>query len=286
MKIPAVILLIVALLFPALMFGQTRQEFEVASIKPAKPLTPETNLGLDVDGAQIRVTYFSLKDLLAGAYPVKFEQILGPDWLPSERFDMVAKLPDGATRAQIPGMLQTLIQDRFQMKMHRDKKEFPVYSLEVLKNGSILTEAPPAPDPEPGFGTGNITPEGQAFISYGEGVVFAFADNKIESKKLSMTLFTDTLSRYVDRPVVDMTGLKGRYDFILNLSPEDYRSMYLRSAISAGVPLPPDLLRLLGGTSFDSLHTALQKVGLRLQSGKALLDVLVIDSIQRKPTDN
>jgi uncharacterized protein (TIGR03435 family) len=123
-------------------------------------------------------------------------------------------------------------------------------------------------------------------ISYGKGVVFAFADNKIESKKLSMTLFTGTLSRYVDRPVVDLTGLKGRYDFILNLSPEDFRSMYLRSAISAGVPLPPDLLRMLGGPSFDSLHTALQKIGLRLQSGKALLDVLVIDSIQKKPTDN
>jgi uncharacterized protein (TIGR03435 family) len=101
-----------------------------------------------------------------------------------------------------------------------------------------------------------------------------------------MTLFSDTLSRYMDRPVVDVTGLKGRYDFILNLSPEDFRSMYLRSAISAGVPVPPGLLRMLGGTSFDSLHTALQKIGLRLQSGKALLDVLVIDSIQRKPTDN
>jgi uncharacterized protein (TIGR03435 family) len=285
MKVVASSLSILAFLACPLLFAQSG-EFEVASIRPAMPLTPDTNLGMHVDGAQIRVTYFSLKDLLAMAYPVKFEQILGPEWLPSERFDIVAKLPDGTTRAQIPGMLQTLIRDRFQMKMHRDKKEFPVYSLEVSKSGSTLTEAPPDPDIEPGFATGNMTPDGGAFFNYGKGVVFAFAGNKIECKKLSITLFTDTLSRYMDRPVVDMTGLKGRYDFILNLSPEDFRSMYLRSAISAGVPVPPDLLRMLAGSSFDSLNTALQKIGLRLQSGKALLDVLVIDSIQKKPTDN
>jgi len=285
-KALAVILSVAALLFPALMFGQTKQEFEVASIKPAEPLTPQTNLGLHVDGAQIRVTYMSVKDLIGMAYPVKFEQVLGPDWLASERFDIVAKLPDGATRKQIPGMLQTLIEDRFQMKMHRDKKEFPVYSLEVSKNGSTLTGAPPAPDPEPGSATGNMIPPMGAFINYGDGVSFTFADNKIESKKLSMTLFTDLLSRYMDRPVVDMTGLKGRYDFILNLSPEEFPFMYVRSAISAGVVVRPQVLRQLDTASVDSLYTALQKIGLRLQSGKALLDVLVIDSIQKKPTDN
>jgi len=285
-KALAVILSAAALLFPALMFGQTKQEFEVASIKPAEPLTPQTNLGLHVDGAQIRVTYMSVKDLIGMAYPVKFEQVLGPDWLASERFDIVAKLPDGATRKQVPGMLQTLIEDRFQMKMHRDKKEFPVYSLEVSKNGSTLTGAPPAPDPEPGSATGNMIPPMGAFINYGDWVSFTFGDNKIESKKLSMTLFTDLLSRYMDRPVVDMTGLKGRYDFILNLSPEEFPFMYVRSAISAGVVVPPQVLRQLDTASVDSLYTALQKIGLRLQSGKALLDVLVIDSIQKKPTDN
>jgi uncharacterized protein (TIGR03435 family) len=276
----------VALLFPALTFGQTRQEFEVASIKPAMPLSPETNMGLHVDGAQIRVTYFSLKDILAIAYPVKFEQILGPDWLPSERFDIVAKLPDGATRAEIPEMLQTLIQDRFQMEMHRDKKEFPVYSLEVAKGGSTLKEAPPDPDNEPGFATGNMTPNGGAVLRYGKDSVFEFADNKIDIKKLPVTIFADWLSRYMDRPVVDMTGLRGRYDFVLNLSPEDFRAMYLRSAISAGVLVPAQLLNTLDGASLGSLYAALQRVGLKLQPGKASLDVLVIDSIQKKPTEN
>ena len=275
-----------ALLIPTLIFSQTRPEFEVASIKPAMPLTPETNMGLHVDGAQIRVTYFSLKDILAMAYPVKFEQILGPDWLPSERFDIAAKLPDGATRAQIPEMLKTLIQDRFQMKMHRDKKEFSVYSLEISKAGPTVTEAPPDPDSEPGFATGNMTPNGGAILRYGKDSFFEFVDNKIDIKKLPMTIFADWLSRYMDRPVVDMTGLKGRYDFVLNLSPEDFRAMYLRSAISAGVLVPPQLLGTLDGASLGSLYAALQKVGLKMQPGKAPLDVLVIDSVQKKPTDN
>lgn len=116
MKTLAVMLSMVALLLPAAIFGQVRHEFEVASIKPAMPMTPDTILGMHVDGAQIRVTYFSLKDILAMAYPVRFEQIIGPDWLPSERFDVVAKLPDGATRAQIPEMLQALIQDRSRIR--------------------------------------------------------------------------------------------------------------------------------------------------------------------------
>jgi uncharacterized protein (TIGR03435 family) len=286
MKTLAVMLSMVALLLPATIFGQVRHEFEVASIKPAMPLTPDTNLGMHVDGAQIRVTYFSLKDILAMAYPVRFEQIIGPDWLPSERFDIAAKLPDGATRAQIPEMLQALIQDRFQMKMHRDKKEFPVYSLEFAKSSSTLTEAPPDPDSEPGFATGNMDPKGGAVLRYGKDSVFAFVDNKIDAKKLPMTIFAEWLSRYMDRPVVDMTGLKGRYDFVLNLSPDDFRAMYLRSAISAGVPVPPQLLGTLDGSSLGSLYSALQRIGLKLQAGKAPLDVLVIDSIQKKPTEN
>jgi uncharacterized protein (TIGR03435 family) len=286
MKKLAVMLSMVALLLPATIFGQVRHEFEVASIKPAMPLTPDTNLGMHVDGAQIRVTYFSLKDILAMAYPVRFEQIIGPDWLPSERFDIAAKLPDGATRAQIPEMLQALIQDRFQMKMHRDKKEFPVYSLEFAKSSSTLTEAPPDPDSEPGFATGNMDPKGGAVLRYGKDSVFAFVDNKIDAKKLPMTIFAEWLSRYMDRPVVDMTGLKGRYDFVLNLSPDDFRAMYLRSAISAGVLVPPQLLITLDSSSLGSFYSALQKIGLKLQPGKASLDVLVIDSIQKKPTEN
>jgi uncharacterized protein (TIGR03435 family) len=183
-------------------------------------------------------------------------------------------------------MLQALIQDRFQMKMHRDKKEFPVYSLEFARSSSTLMEAPPDPDSEPGFATGNMDPKGGAVLRYGKDSVFAFVDNKIDAKKLPMTIFAEWLSRYMDRPVVDMTGLKGRYDFVLNLSPDDFRAMYLRSAISAGVPLPPQLLGTLDGSSLGSLYSALQNIGLKLQPGKAPLDLLVIDSIQKKPTEN
>ena len=101
-----------------------------------------------------------------------------------------------------------------------------------------------------------------------------------------MTVLADTLTRFVDRPVVDATELKGTYDFTLEFSPEDFRAMMIRSAITAGVVLPPGVERLADGASGDSLFTAIQTLGLKLESRKAPLDALVIDQIQKAPTEN
>jgi uncharacterized protein (TIGR03435 family) len=171
------------------------------------------------------------------------------------------------------------------MKAHRDKKEFPIYSLQVAKGGSALKEVADAEGPLD-YGTGNLTREGTATFNFGSGSMLIFGDNKIESRQLPLSIFADTLGRYMDRPVVDMTELKGRYNFVLNLTPGDFLAMRILSAVSAGVPLAPQVLRSLDGASFGSLSNALEKIGLRFQSAKAPLDVLVIDSIQKRPTDN
>ncbi len=107
-----------------------------------------------------------------------------------------------------------------------------------------------------------------------------------EAKKLDMTRFADMLSRFTDRPVVDMTDLKGRYDLTLELSPEDRTAMLVRIAVAQGVVLPPQALRALDFGSNVSLSSSLEKLGLTFDSRRAPLEVLVVDSIQKTPTEN
>src|SRR5579863_7894040 len=126
-----------AILLTVAAYGQA-PEFEVASIKPSGPFlsgSGRVNLGLHIDGAQVTGSFFSLKDYIGIAYRVRDYQISGPDWMASERFTISAKLPAGAPREKVPEMMQALLADRFQLKTHRDSKEFPVYALTVGKSG-------------------------------------------------------------------------------------------------------------------------------------------------------
>jgi uncharacterized protein (TIGR03435 family) len=101
-----------------------------------------------------------------------------------------------------------------------------------------------------------------------------------------MTALAGNLERFVDRPIVDMTDLKGSYDFALDITDEDYRVMLIHAGVNAGVSLPPQALRLLDGASTPSLFDSMQKVGLKLDARKAPLDVVVVDDARRTPTDN
>ena len=131
-----------------------RPEFEVASIRPSGPQPPSTlGIGLHIDGAQVTFNYLALRDYIAMAYDLKNYQISGPDWLATTRFDIAGKVPAGTGRDQVRPMLRSLLEDRFQMKTHRDTKEFAVYALVVAKGGPKMKESPL--DPEGGdFGTG------------------------------------------------------------------------------------------------------------------------------------
>jgi uncharacterized protein (TIGR03435 family) len=274
--------------------GPVRPEFEVASIKPSTqaPAGTQVHVGVQIDGAQVHCTYLSLKDYIRIAYQVKDFQIMGPDWMPSERFDIHAKLPEGG-REQLRAMLQTLLEHRFQMKMHRTTKEFPVYGLTVNKNALKLKESPLDPMPEGAEGgrggAVNVTAtggRGGTTVNYGRGAYFTLADNKFEVRKLSMEILAEAIGRFVDRPVVDMTDLKGTYDLTVEFTPEDYRAMLIRMAMSAGVNLPPEAMRLLEGTSDEALFKGLEKLGLKLENRKAPLEVLVVDSATKTPIEN
>jgi uncharacterized protein (TIGR03435 family) len=255
-------------------------QFEVASIRPSTAGTY----------GQVSMRQFALKDELAVAFNLKQYQISGPDWLATQKYDIVAKLPDGAPRDQVRAMLQALLADRFQMKTHHETRDFPVYALVVSKSGLKMNELPADPadagKERPAVNVSVTGGRGGVVANYGNGSFFSLGENRIEGKKMAMSFVADMLSRFEDKPVVDMTELKGYYDLTLNFTEEDYHAMLIRAAIASGVALPPEAIQAMERASGDSLFSALQALGLKLESRKAPLDVLVIDHMEKAPTEN
>jgi uncharacterized protein (TIGR03435 family) len=281
-------LLMISLLTALLSFAQARKEFEVASIRPtAERQINQVVVGVKIDGSQARISYLSLKDYIGTAYRLRANQIVGPDGLASQRFDIVAKIPDGASPADVPEMLQALLVDRFNMKMHREMREFPVYVLKVAATGLKLTESSPAD--VNANGALDISAGGNANglgINFGGGSSISMASNTLEIKKLTMPIIADSLTRFLDRSVIDATNLKGAYDLTIELTTEDRMSMMIRSAVNAGMTLPPQALAMMDSGSNASLFDGLKKAGLTLEPQRAPLEVLVIDQIDKTPTEN
>ena len=287
-------------------YGQT---FEVASVKPAGALDPrkimsgEQRIGKKVDKA--RVEYFSvaLGELIAEAYQVKSFQINGPDWLQgmgAPRFDIQAKMPEGSTESQIPQMLQALLAERFGLKIHKDNKERSVYDLVVAKTGLKMkpADALPATPEEPTQGikvSGNMQDGKGVTVKGGpEGGTTRVApmpDGKgmhIELSRLPIDRLVELLSRMVDRPVVDMTGLKGDYQVALDLPMN--AMMAMAGAMGAG-PGPGG--RGGGANTMaeasdpgTSIFESVQKMGLKLEPHKGPLETIVVDHLEKTPTEN
>jgi uncharacterized protein (TIGR03435 family) len=136
-----------AALSAGLCFCQSRPacfEFEVASVKPAPPLDTSKTVvfGRQIDGAQVRFTQTSLRDLIRLAWAVRDYQIEASSWLASARFNVNAKLPEACSQKQVPEMLQALLADRFGLKLHRASKDLPVYTLTVRGGGVKIKESP------------------------------------------------------------------------------------------------------------------------------------------------
>jgi uncharacterized protein (TIGR03435 family) len=120
----------------------------------------------------------------------------------------------------------------------------------------------------------------------GRGASYTFANNRFEARKVTMDQAATILETFMDRRVLDRTGLTKTYDISLDLSADDYRVMLIRAGVNNGAALAPQVLRLLDLPSGDSLTIALEKLGLKLTPGKAPLDVLVIDQANKTPTAN
>jgi uncharacterized protein (TIGR03435 family) len=299
-----------------------RLEFEVASIKkPAMSIQEQAmagklHVGMKVDGARVDFGSMSIADLIMAAYKVKSYQVSGPDWLKTERFDIVAKLPEGSNKDQVPEMLQSLLADRFKLAIHRDTKDHAIYALIIAKGGPKLKESPPdvetpedAPPPKEEKGTTTLdTGQGKMSIKTdGSGGATVKGPNgmtqkvtmsngimHMEMNKSSMDQLVEALARFVDRPVVNMTELKGNYQVALDLSMEDI----MKAARSAGVSVPVGTLP--GGGAADakpgeaaasdpgegSIFRSVQEMGLKLDARKAPLELIVVDHVEKMPTEN
>lgn len=280
--------------------------FEVASVKPAEPqemgrMMIGTRGGPGTpDPTHATFTNVSLTMLINIAYGVRDYQVTAPGWMDSTRFDIVAKVPAGATKDDFKLMLQNLLAARFRLVVHKDSKEAPVYALLVGKNGSKLKESPkdaPAEDPasaEPAPGRGQIGPpprdkNGFPILRGGRGNLMLMGPGgRLQSVGGHVTVseFAANLSGLLGRPVIDETGLKGQFDYQLEFTTEGL-------ALMRGLPQPPPGAEGGRGPAVEasepgpSIFTALQdQLGLKLESRKGPMDMIVVDSCEKSPTEN
>jgi uncharacterized protein (TIGR03435 family) len=286
--------LLIGALIPERSPAQTRAEnprFEVASVK--RNLTCGTRRGGRTPGAPGRLNQecMTVKGLILTAYGIwangltnsyRLPEITGgPGWVDSDTYDIAAKADNAAPFPQMAGpMLRTLLEDRFKLKLHREVKEAPVYFLTVAKNGPKMPAAkegscvpidPNHPPPQ------NST-VGQALPRYcAPGFQTKGSTMTVTSRGGTMAQLCDALlSRIVGRPVIDKTGLSGRYEFEIEfVSPQPGASML--PGDSSGAPPPSEMA---------SIFSVLQsQLGLKLEPGKGTVEALIIDRVER-PAEN
>jgi uncharacterized protein (TIGR03435 family) len=225
--------------------------FEVASVKSRKPVVAEGRTGERIDSVpgSLTIRNASMGACIKWAWWVKDYQISGPSWLNDERYDIVAKAAGPVGTDELRQMLRTLLAGRFQLQVHRETKELPVYTLVAARSGPKLHNA------EPGGNT-DMRGENGSFVFRGT----------------SMPQFADDLSTLsqVDRPVLDRTGIPGTFDFSLKFGDSNDE---MKSVLVVG-----------GG---PSLFTIIQEqLGLKLEARKGPVEILVIDHVERIPTEN
>ena len=232
--------------------------FEVATIKPTKP--GAQGMHYAIGPRRFSTFNTSLINLMTFAYRIQPKQIVGaPPWAESDKYDLLAE-PDGEgqpNQRQWQEMVQKLLADRFKLALRHDKKKLSVYALIVGKNGPKLTknEGPPNSPPYMLFrGPGDLP-----------------------VRNATMADFAGLMQINLDRPVVDQTGLKGRFDFVLKWTPDESQ------VGGRGIQVPPPADN---ADAPPDLFTAIQEqLGLKLESTKAPVDVIVIDHVE-KPSPN
>jgi uncharacterized protein (TIGR03435 family) len=221
--------------------------FEVASVRQAAP--SEAHGGrASASGERVSYVNTTLANLLYRAYQVQFYQIDGPSWIRTERYDVVAKAPDNTPKDQIPPMLQALLADRFQLKVHRETRDLPIYALIFVKE----------------------SPKLEKVESEATGGVDLAADGRRRFLRTSMEQLVLYLTSMSGRPVLDKTNLAGAYNFPLELSMEEV------GGINASA----------NATQRPSIFTSVEELGLKLESRKAPVEMIVVDGGTKTPTEN
>jgi uncharacterized protein (TIGR03435 family) len=245
----------------------SRPEFEVASVKPSDT-NGRMDYGIRVDG--LFGTNMPAKGWIQIAYGVKGFQIAGPDWISFEKFDIHAKAESASSARQKLLMLQSLLADRFKLTLHRETREQSVYALVVGRRGLKMK-----PSKDQTLWAGDFpdgSPDGRPLTG---GGLREFAPGQLVGEAVPMTMFVNLLAGPLDRPVINKTGLTGRYDIDLRYTPG-----------SGQAPSADAEQSVQADASGASLFTAIQEqLGLKLESTKGPVEVLVIDHVER-PSEN
>ena len=270
----------------------TAQEpsFEVASIKPNK--SGAGMIGIRFPGVgQFNVINMPLREMVRFAYQVQLMQIEGgPDWANSDRFDIIAKAEGRPTMSQVHAMMRSLLAERFALQVHHETREMPIYELIVARDdkrlGAQLQQAtsecrpvrvpngaPKPPPPPPGDPGAEAIPRSDDGMDMRCGALFG--PGFITLRQFTMDRFARDLTMVARRVVVNKTGLEGRWDIDVEFSPE------FRPAPPPGAPeiaAPP--------SDGPSMFTAIQEqLGLKLESARGPVEMIVIDAAQRPEPD-
>ena len=288
-----------------------KKSFEVASIKVAGPLDPQKMLsgqqrvGMKVDAGRVDIENWSTLELLNAAFKIPLTRLTGPaaptmaGVLTAARFEIHATFPPGATKDDVPEMLQSLLAERFKLQYHSEKREQNIYALVVGKDGAKLEKSPEEAPPS-GDAPANNTNRPDAISVSGDpqkGMTIRGAGNAgamkmnmtpdglihLEAEKLTMEQLADSVTQYVGRPVIDETGLKGNYRITLEMTQADV--LAVARQVGLQVPGAPgaDASDPGGGSS---MFRSVEKMGLKLEPKKAAIDYLVIDKLEKTPTED
>jgi uncharacterized protein (TIGR03435 family) len=247
------------------------QNFEVASVKSMPPLAPDGPHPVPFQGGpgtpdpERLVIRSTLRLLVSRAFGVEPFRTFGPAWMDSSMYEVIAKVPPGASSEQVNVMLQNLLADRLELKAHRETRTLQVYVLTIDKKGFKLK---PSDDRDTKPPVTRIVPDSEGFLPVpaGMGVIALPRAGHMRISGSHATIAQMSPFLQLDRPMLDETGLKEKYDFHL-----DFASA---SATADSDPAPP-------------LYSALRdQMGLALREDKVPLDVIVIDSADREPLPN
>jgi uncharacterized protein (TIGR03435 family) len=260
-------------------FGQDAN-LQVASIKsspiPAAGKVPTSDMR--ISGDQLEFRYYSLAALLSIAYKIEAYQLSGPDWMATQHFDIDAKMPP-AGEERLPELLQALLAIRFKLVTRRESKQQGAYALIVGKGGATLKESGPdagnldAPLPKDReIVHVERTTDGLRIISRSNGRL------RFDADKISLPELALSLLKFVDAPVIDMTGLKGYYRVSMDVPP-----------LKDGRVVNPDLLGRTderAEVSVISIFASVQKLGLKLERRKLPIEHIVVDHLEKVPIEN
>jgi len=253
--------------------------FEVASVQPNK----SADLGGSFrtrPGGQFAVTNNTLRNIIRNAYQLQDFQIVGgPDWLDRDRFDITAKTPTPEpTMPQVMAMVQALLAERFKFVAHRETREMPIYALVVARPDGVLGPrlshsatdcGARAAAARNGAGVPPVAPDGRPLCGT------RFTPGRVLAGGITMADLARNLSNAAGRVTVDTTGLAGGFDLELEFTPDQLPP---EGTLPPGMPRPP--------VDGPSLFAALQEqLGLKLESQRGPVDVLVIDSVEPPSPD-